>query len=68
MSRQRERRSVAGEQGVAAGAALRELGADLRGELVCPQDSDYDDVRTVFNGMIDLDRWPWSGPWHSLRA
>ncbi|MFN2495518.1 MAG: methyltransferase domain-containing protein [Pseudonocardiaceae bacterium] len=53
MSRQREWPSMVGEQDVAASTALRELGADLRGELICPQDSGYDEVRTVFNGMID---------------
>jgi hypothetical protein len=45
--------NAGGEQDVAASTALRELRADLRGELICPQDSGYDDVRTVFNGMID---------------
>lgn len=53
MSKQHERRSMVGEQDVAAGTALRELGADLHGELICPQDSGYDKVRTVFNDMID---------------
>lgn len=53
MSKQHERRSMVGQQDVAAGTALRELAADLHGELICPQDSGYDEVRTVFNGMID---------------
>jgi hypothetical protein len=44
---------MVGEQDVVASTALRELEADLRGELICPPDSGYDEVRTVFNGMID---------------
>src|SRR3954464_2542718 len=34
-------------------AALDTLGARLRGRLIRPEDSDYDTVRAVFNGMID---------------
>jgi len=38
---------------VAGDDALRDLRARLSGPLVLPQDSDYDDVRRVFNAMID---------------
>jgi hypothetical protein len=31
----------------------RELRSDLRGQLICPDDGDYDPARAVFNGMID---------------
>ena len=34
-------------------AAVEALGAGLRGQLVRPQDADYDTVRRVYNGMID---------------
>jgi FAD binding domain/Berberine and berberine like len=34
-------------------AALDTLGARLHGRLLRPEDSDYDTVRAVFNGMID---------------
>ena len=32
---------------------LQDLKAHLRGELICPNDSDYDAARKVWNGMID---------------
>ena len=32
---------------------LNELKSSLRGDLVQPQDADYDDARKVYNGMID---------------
>jgi len=35
------------------GIALDELREQLRGQLVTPEDPDYDDARAVFNGMID---------------
>ena len=34
-------------------AALRQLGADLTGELLLPADPGYDTARAVFNAMID---------------
>jgi FAD/FMN-containing dehydrogenase len=34
-------------------AAVQELAASLRGELVRPEDDGYDTTRAVFNGMID---------------
>src|SRR5215212_430361 len=34
-------------------AAVREFAANLRGELVRPEDEGYDTTRAVFNGMID---------------
>jgi FAD/FMN-containing dehydrogenase len=34
-------------------ATLRELRESLRGELVLPSDSAYDEARSVWNGMID---------------
>ena len=34
-------------------AALRDLGARFRGELVRPQDPGYDEHRRVWNGAID---------------
>jgi hypothetical protein len=37
-------------------AAIRELRADLRGELIEPGDAAYDAARRVYNGMID--RYP----------
>lgn len=37
----------------ATGAPYDDLAALLRGRLVRPQDSDYDDVRAVYNAMID---------------
>jgi FAD/FMN-containing dehydrogenase len=33
--------------------ALRQLGADLTGQLLLPTDPDYDTARAVFNAMID---------------
>jgi FAD/FMN-containing dehydrogenase len=33
--------------------AVADLAADLRGELIGPDDSGYDDARQVFNAMID---------------
>ena len=32
---------------------LQDLKADLRGELICPNDSGYDAARKVWNGMVD---------------
>ena len=34
-------------------AAVQELAANLRGDLVRPEDAGYDATRAVFNGMID---------------
>ena len=34
-------------------AAMDALGAGLRGQLVRPQDADYDTARRVYNGMIN---------------
>ena len=34
-------------------AAVQEFAANLRGELVRPEDGGYDTTRAVFNGMID---------------
>jgi len=34
-------------------SVIEELKTTLRGELVLPQDSNYDDTRKVYNGMID---------------
>jgi FAD/FMN-containing dehydrogenase len=34
-------------------AAVQELAASLRGELVRPEEDGYDTTRAVFNGMID---------------
>ena len=34
-------------------AVVQEFAADLRGELLCPDDDGYDPARAVFNGMID---------------
>ena len=34
-------------------AVVQEFAADLRGELLCPEDDGYDTARAVFNGMID---------------
>jgi FAD/FMN-containing dehydrogenase len=36
-----------------ASSVRRELGTDLRGEVVCPGERGYDTARTVFNGMVD---------------
>jgi FAD/FMN-containing dehydrogenase len=36
-----------------SGDALESLGATLRGSVVTPSDPDYDQVRTVWNAMID---------------
>lgn len=35
------------------GAVVREFAANLRGELVRPEDDGYDTTRAIFNGMID---------------
>ena len=35
------------------GAVVHELAANLRGEVVRPEDDGYDAARAVFNGMID---------------
>jgi hypothetical protein len=32
---------------------LGQLAADLRGELIVPEDPGYDAARAVYNGMID---------------
>src|SRR5438046_9913120 len=32
---------------------MQDLKAHLRGELICPNDTDYDAARKVWNGMID---------------
>ncbi len=34
-------------------AAFRDLAAGLRGDLITPEDSGYDQARAVYNGMID---------------
>ncbi|MCH5372652.1 MAG: FAD-binding oxidoreductase [Planctomycetes bacterium] len=38
---------------VSGGSPLDDLGRMLSGELITPSDSSYDDVRKVWNGMID---------------
>src|SRR6202000_2073157 len=38
---------------VSVAAALGELAASLRGELIVPGDPGYDEARAVYNGMID---------------
>ncbi len=35
------------------GAAVREFRGSVRGEIIGPKDAGYDEVRKVFNGMID---------------
>jgi hypothetical protein len=37
----------------AAAGARRELGAQFDGELIGPEDADYEDARALFNAMID---------------
>ena len=32
---------------------IQKLKISLRGQLLCPEDSDYDGARKVFNAMID---------------
>ena len=39
--------------GTTTTAPYDELSAQLRGRLVRPHDADYDEVRAVYNGMID---------------
>ncbi len=36
-----------------SGAALAAFKSRFRGEVVCPDDTDYDDVRIIWNGMHD---------------
>ena len=37
-------------------SSLHTLKATLRGELIAPGDSGYDEARKVYNGMIDRAR------------
>ena len=46
-------RTVAGEVTTVSESAISALTGALRGRLVQPSDRDYDDVRAVWNGMID---------------
>jgi FAD/FMN-containing dehydrogenase len=45
--------TTTGEQIAVESAALEQLEAGLRGELVHPGQAAYDDVRKVWNGMVD---------------
>lgn len=45
--------STRGEDAVLQEATIKEFENGLRGELVRPGDDDYDEVRAVWNGMID---------------
>ena len=36
-----------------AGTARQELGASFRGQLIGPEDAEYDEARKVYNAMID---------------
>ena len=38
---------------VLAGAAVEQLKASLRGELLLPDDDRYEETRRVWNGMVD---------------
>jgi FAD binding domain-containing protein/berberine-like enzyme len=42
-----------GTNGTAAESARRELGAGFEGELIGPDDPQYDEARALFNAMID---------------
>jgi FAD/FMN-containing dehydrogenase len=46
-------RTVAGEVTTISDEAIAALASALRGRLVRPSDADYNDVRAVWNGMID---------------
>jgi FAD/FMN-containing dehydrogenase len=50
---QTDLRTVAGDVTTVSDDAITALSASLRGRLVQPSDVDYDDVRAVWNGMID---------------
>ena len=52
MREQRVMTTDGGERGV-EGAAIDNLSAGLRGKLLCCDDLGYDDVRKIWNGMID---------------
>jgi len=52
MREQRVMTTDGGERGV-EGAAIDNLSAGLRGKLLCCDDPGYDDVRKIWNGMID---------------
>src|SRR5262245_11622497 len=42
-----------GSRTVIEGATVETFMTSLRGELLCPGDTDYDEARKVWNGMID---------------
>lgn len=42
-----------GTNTVLDGAIVQGFKASLRGELLCPTDEGYEDVRQIWNGMID---------------
>ncbi|MGE5764558.1 MAG: FAD-binding oxidoreductase, partial [Mycobacterium leprae] len=46
-------RTTSGESGTVSEDALAALRGRLRGRLVQPSDADYDEVRAVWNGMVD---------------
>ena len=45
--------TVENQAGTATTPSYQDLAAALRGRLVSPSDPDYDDVRSVYNAMID---------------
>ncbi len=45
--------TITGAQAVLEGAAVKAFKASLRGELLCPDDHDYDRARKIWNGMVD---------------
>jgi FAD binding domain/Berberine and berberine like len=50
---QTDLRTVAGDVTTVSDEAITGLSRSLRGRLIQPSDVDYDDVRAVWNGMID---------------
>jgi FAD/FMN-containing dehydrogenase len=50
---QTELRSHDGQATTVSDETIRALAEVLRGRLVQPSDPDYDDVRAVWNGMVD---------------
>lgn len=45
--------TITGAQAVLEAAAVKVFKASLRGELLCPDDHDYDRARKIWNGMVD---------------